>query len=298
VQFVSEAVNPGWLRPSLVLYPELQTFVGTEYSPFEYQLSLRPDLYVPVWKGGVANVRWNIPLTRSDGFDNGKPFETSRAQNRLDRAMLFQAIRLAPDLMANLGVGMILHDNNGMLNELLWQPGDGTHRFRFRQSYAMESRTHSVNQSYLGSYRYRYAPLDTSLEATVGRFWSRDSGYALELKRFFGDTAITIYYKNVNALNNEHYQAGGIQLSMPLTFRQEMRPSPVQVKGSDEWNYAQETQINSNQNNQVGRAIAINPQPAYNLASIFYNRDRLSEAYLKLHLLRLRDAYLRYGLKN
>jgi hypothetical protein len=200
--------------------------------------------------------------------------------------------------MVNLGAGMILHDNNGTLNELLWQPGDGSHRIRLRQAYAIDSRSHDSNQTWLGAYRYRYAPLDLSLEATAGRFWSRDTGFTFEVKRFFGDTAFSIYYKNVLSAGNERISAGGIQLSLPLTFREEMRPAPLQIKGSDEWNYAQETELASKGLPQIGRAIAINPQPAYNLGSVFYNRDRLSEAYLKLHLLRLRDAYLRYGLSE
>ncbi len=298
VHFVSEAVNPAWLRPSLVLYPELKTFIGMENTPADYLLSIRPDLYLPLWKGAVANARLDFPLSWSDSFDDGQPLRGSRQPSQLDRLMLFQAIRLAPTLMADIGAGMIVHDSNGTLNELLWQPGDGTHRFRLRQAFAVNSETHARNEVYLGAYRYRYAPLDLSLEATVGRFWSRDTGFTVELKRFFGDTAFSIYYKDVRSDVDERIHAGGIQLSFPLTLRREMSPSPVQLKGSDEWNYAQETEITSKGSNQVGRAIAINPQPAFNLGTVFYNRDRLSEAYLKLNLLRLRDAYLRYGLSD
>ena len=295
VHFVAEAVNPGWLRPSLVLYPELKTFIGMENSPADYLLSLRPDLYLPLWKGAVANARWDIPLSWSDSFDDGQPLRGSRTPSRMDRLMLFQALRLAPTLMADIGAGMIVHDSNGTLNELLWQPGDGTHRFHLRQAFAVNSQTHARNEVYLGAYRYRYAPLDLSLEATAGRFWSRDTGFTVELKRFFGDTAFSVYYKNVRSAADERIHAGGIQFSFPLTLRREMNPSPVQLKGSDEWNYAQETEIASKGLNQVGRDIAINPQPAFNLATVFYNRDRLTESYLKKHLLRLRDAYIRYG---
>ena len=279
-------------------YPELKTFIGMEHAPADYLLSLRPDLYLPLWKGSVANARWDFPVSWSNGFDDGRPLRGNRTPSQLDRLMLFQAVRLAPTLMANIGAGMIVHDSNGTLNELLWQPGDGSHRFRFRQAFAVDSDTHSTNEVYLGAYRYRYAPLDASLEATAGRFWSKDTGFTVELKRFFGDTAFSIYYKNVHSTDNERIQAGGVQLSFPLTLRREMNPSPVQVKGNDEWNYAQETEITSKGLNQVGRAIAINPQPSFNLATVFYNRDRLSESYLKLNLLRLRDAYLRYGLKE
>jgi hypothetical protein len=298
VHFVAEAVNPGWLRPQLVLYPELKTFIGMENSPADYLLSLRPDLYLPLWKGAVANARWDIPVGWSDGFDDGQPLRGSRTPRQMDRLMLFQAVRLAPTLMADIGAGMIVHDSYGTLNELLWQPGDGTHRFRLRQAFADNPQTHARNEVYLGAYRYRYAPLDTYLEATAGRFWSRDTGFTVELKRFFGDTAFSIYYKDVRSAADERIHAGGVQFSFPLTLRREMPPSPVQLKGNDEWNYAQETEIASKGLNQVGRAIAINPQPYFNLGTVFYNRDRLTESYLKLHLLRLRDAYIRYGMNE
>jgi hypothetical protein len=298
VHFVAEAVNPGWLRPQLVLYPELKTFIGMENSPADYLLSLRPDLYLPLWKGAVANARWDIPLSWSDGFDDGQPLRGSRTPSQMDRLMLFQAVSLAPTLMANIGAGMIVHDGYGTLNELLWQPGDGTHRFRLRQAFADNSHTPARSEVYLGAYRYRYAPLDLSLEATAGRFWSRDTGFTLELKRFFGDTAFSVYYKDVRSDSSERIHAGGVQFSFPLTLRREMNPSPVQLKGNDEWNYAQETEIASKGLNQVGRAIAINPQPYFNLGTVFYNRDRLTESYLKLHLLRLRDAYIHYGLNE
>jgi hypothetical protein len=298
VHFVAEVVNPGWLRPQLVLYPELKTFIGMENSPADYLLSLRPDLYLPLWKGAVANARWDIPLSWNDGFDDGQPLRGSRTPSQMDRLMLFQAVSLAPTLMANIGAGMIVHDGYGTLNELLWQPGDGTHRFRLRQAFADNSHTHARSEVYLGAYRYRYAPLDLSLEATAGRFWSRDTGFTLELKRFFGDTAFSVYYKDVRSDSSERIHAGGVQFSFPLTLRREMNPSPVQLKGNDEWNYAQETEIASKGLNQVGRAIAINPQPYFNLGTVFYNRDRLTESYLKLHLLRLRDAYIHYGLNE
>jgi hypothetical protein len=73
-----------------------------------------------------------------------------------------------------------------------------------------------------------------------------------------------------------------------------MKPYPLQVKGAEEWSYAQETRIVSpGGRNYVSTSIGVNPKPPFDLDRVFYNRDRLSEAYIKRHLLRLRDAYLR-----
>ena len=294
VNFVSGASNPSWLRPTLVLAPGLKTFVGTEVSPFDYLLSLKPELFVPLWKGAVIDARWDIPLAWSDNFDDRKSFRSSRNSSRLERLMLFQAVKLAPTLMANLGAGEVLPHQYGTLNELLWSPGDATHRFGVRQSYLEDSRNGNARtEVYLGSYRYRYAPLDLSLELTGGRFFFNDTGALVELKRYFGDTLFSFFYKDVDTAEKRHLRAGGVQFVFPLTPRRDMKATVAQVKGIDNWSYAQETVI-SGRNSVDVPPLAVNPVPAYNISDVFHNRDRLSEAYVKMHLLRLRDAYLRY----
>jgi hypothetical protein len=150
---------------------------------------------------------------------------------------------------------------------------------------------------YLGSYRYLFAPLDLSLEATGGRFWGQDTGFSLELKRFFRDTAVSTYYKNTTTLEGKHWQAAGIQFAFPLTPRKDLKIGPLQVRGTDEWAYAQETTlaIGGQKTNDVNRpSLAINPQPTPALYRSYYNRDRLSAAYVEQHLDRLREAWLQY----
>jgi hypothetical protein len=207
--------------------------------------------------------------------------------------------------MLNLGAGMILHDTYGTVNELMWTPGDGNHRFLLKQVYTSSSDPQALyqsNRAYLGSYRYYFGPLDLHLEGTAGQFLDNDRGFSIELKRFFGDTAFSLFYKNSwteakTNVDREHVQMGGVQISIPLTPRRDMKPSIVQVKGSNEWSYVQETKIVTPGNaNNVNTSIGMDPQMGYNLERVYYNRDRLSEEYIRMHLPRLRDAYLTYRL--
>jgi hypothetical protein len=46
--------------------------------------------------------------------------------------------------------------------------------------------------------------------------------------------------------------------------------------------------------NTVATSVGVDPTPPYNLEHVFFNRDRMSEPYLRKHLLRLRDAYMTY----
>lgn len=282
---------------SLILSPGLQTFVGTEVGVFDYLLSFRPEIISNLWNGGVFQARWDIPLSWSSNFNNSKAFRGSRNDPRMDRAMLFQGVNLAPGVMANLGAGLVLHNTYGTLNELMWSPGEGTHRLRAAQAWARDQNSRKTMDMYLGSYRYFFAPYDLSLEVSGGKFWGQDTGFSVELKRFFADTAISTYYKNSTTAERKHWQLAGIQLAFPLTPRKDLKIGPLQIRGSDEWSYSQETTlaIGSQKTNDVlSQGIAINPQPTTALYHSYYNRDRLGEDYFKQHIDRLREAWNRY----
>ena len=302
VQYLAGDRNSGILKSSLVLAPGLSTWVGTEVGVFDYLLSLKPELTVQAWKGAVLNARWDIPFSWSDNLDNGKTFRNSRNDPQLERLMIFQGLKPFPNVMLNLGAGMFLHQINGTINEMTWTPGDGSHRISLTQGWTEHSISHKKNEIYLGSYRYYFSPLDLSLTGTYGRFWAQDHGFNLELKRFFNDTAISVYYKNSVATDSKRWEAVGIQFSFPLTPRQDMKPYAVQVRGSDAWSYAQETTLkNNNFNNSRGSLnylapypLTMAPQPTMGLLQSYQNRDRLSAVYIKTHTERLREAWLKY----
>ena len=298
VTFLPE--EPSWRLPhtALILAPGLTTFVGTEVGVFDYLLSLKPEVISNLWPGGVVDARWDIPVSWSDNFDEGKPFRSSRYVSRMDRLMLFQGVQVMSGLKANLGAGMILHDNYGVLNEAVWSPGDGTHRLRMVQGWSRDGVSDHNLTVYLGSYRYYLAQLDLFLGATAGRFWGQDQGFSTELKRFFGDTAVSAFYKNTTTREGKHWQAAGIQFSFPLTFRKDLHLGPVVVRGPDEWGYAQETTLavgGQKSNDVVSQSLAIDPEPAPSLRHAYDNRDRLNAEYVRAHLKRLRDAWQCFG---
>jgi len=299
IAFLPGTAATSWLRSSIVLAPGLSTVIGSDYGVFDYLLSLKLDYNVTLWKGALLEARWDVPVTWSENYDDGKPLRSSRKGTTFERLMLFQTVKLAPTLMANLAAGEYLHDTYGTVNEVMWTPGSGTHRLRFKQAY-LENDTVTGNdrkrEAYLASYRYFFRPLDLYLEGTVGRFYNNDQGGTVELKRFFGDTAFSVYYKNTKQPGaKDRIQVGGVQFAFPLTPRRDMKPYRVQVRGSNEWAYAMETKIAENgEVNTFYEPVGINPQPGSRMENLMYNRDRLSEGYLREHLLRLRDAYIKY----
>jgi hypothetical protein len=307
VTFVDGDHNSSFLATSLVLWPGLSTKIGTDYSALDYVLSLKPEIFTNLWAGGVINARWDIPLFWSDNFDDGKPYRNDRTPGRMERLMLFQGIKLLQDVIANLGAGVVLHGVNGTMNELVWQPGTGDHRVRLAQLWGRNDKARADIESFLASYRYYYSPLDLSLEGTVGKFISQDRGFSLELKRLFGDTAFSVYYKNSTTPDNlkrwdtepTHWQAVGVQFAFPLTLEKDMKHYyKMQLRGTDEWVYGQETTIasgNSDNANYLPPApLAVAPTFTGSLHDQYLNRDRLNESYIKAHLERLRDAWIKY----
>lgn len=305
INFVAGNVNSSFLSTSLLLWPGLSTFVGTDYSAFDYVLSLKPELFTNLWSGGVINARWDIPLLWSENLEEGKPYRNSRTPSRIDRLMLFQGVKLLPNVMANLGAGMLMHGLYGTMNELSWQPGDGAHRIRLAQSWGRNDGTQKEIETYLASYRYYFSPLDVSLEGTAGKFWSKDTGFSVELKRFFGDAAFSLYYKKSTIKESmslglpTNWQAVGVQLAFPLTPEKDMKHYyKMQVRGTDEWQYAQETTIASgnsaNANYLPPVPLAVAPVFTGSLHNQYMNRDRLSASYIKSHLERLREAWIKY----
>ncbi|MFZ4857253.1 MAG: YjbH domain-containing protein [Desulfuromonadaceae bacterium] len=292
--FIAGDSNSDWLRPSLILYPGLKTFVGTEVGVFDYLLSVKPELQMTAWKGAQLNVRWDIPVSWSHNFDDYEVFAPVRNSPMMDRLMLFQGINLAPGLIANLGAGMIQHNINGTLNELVWSPGAGMHHFRVAQAFARNSDTKEDKKAFLGSYRLYLAPLDLFLEGTVGKFWGQDTGGVLSLKRFFGDTAVDVYYKDTETPEKKRWQVAGMAISFPLTPRRDMKRSPLQVRGTEEWSYGQETVLAVNgqkTNDTISASFGVNPLPSPGIYRSYLNRDRLNEDYIQAHKGRLKEAW-------
>jgi hypothetical protein len=300
IVYLGPVANSTPFSARLELYPGLITYVATDVGVFDFLLSLKPDLYINLWKGAVTQLRADIPVAWSQNLDDGKAYRNDRNNARIDRALLHQTISLPAAVMARVGGGMIMPDTYGTVNEVVWNPGAGAHSFQVFQELAQKSKGGvTIDYSaYTAGYRYYCALLDTSVRIDGGRFWTKDTGITMELKRFFGDVETTIFYKNSQLPDHGgNVQAGGITFALPLTLRKEFTRPPLQLTGSNEWSYSQQSLIvTPGESNYVSVSTGIRPQLSYNLMRTFANRDRLSTAYIKSNLARMREAWLKYGI--
>ncbi len=294
VRFVGERENSSLYRPRLVLYPGMKTFLGTEISTFDYLVSLRPDLRIPMWTGGVFSARWDIPIFWSEEFDDGEAYARQREDARLDRVMFHQAFKLLPDVATQFSLGQYAEDNYGLFSETFWSPGKGRHRIGLKLGYFQDEDLSIDREIYLATYRFYWERLDLFLEGTYGQYWHQDQGVTAEVKRYFGDTAISFFYRHIGTDTGE--RAGGIRITLPLTPRRDMKPWYFQVTGSDSWWYEHQTTVaDEGQRNPVVANLAVNPKTTHDLAQAYFNDDRLNERYIRVHAMRLREAYQRWG---
>lgn len=318
IRFIGEEENSSRFKPRFYIYPGLITYFGTEIGVCDYNLSIKPELQVHLWKGGLLSAIWDIPIFYSDDFrDNTLSYNLGNARTtpQMESLMLYQSFRLAPGLMTMFSGGLYLKDvdgfeNIGAFNETIWNPGNGKHRFKtlvgyftddrkgeeFTQGVYRPGRYYEENMDreiYLGSYRFYWDQFNVFFETTYGKYWHQDTGVTLELKRFFGDTCVSLYYQNVGS--GDFSKAAGISISLPLTPRRDMKPKYGQIRGADQWSHSYGKPIVSEgKPNWLNPYLAVIPETSHNLERNYYNRDRLNEQYIRQHLLRLREAYDRF----
>lgn len=151
-------------------------------------------------------------------------------KGEFDRVLVHQAFRLPADLFTKFSAGRIMSDYEGVQNETRWESAQGVHRVKLETArFTNDERDHTATPI-LGSYRYYKADWDWAGELTVGEFWEGDKGYKLVSKHWFGDTEIRLF------LRDTREQIAGIEFAIPLTLRQDMKPTRFgQIRGTEQF---------------------------------------------------------------
>lgn len=289
VDWVSERENRHTLKPRVILSPSLYSTIGTELGVFDYSLALSTNLQVPVWTGGLVDVRHMLPIANSDDYEPGEYFGNDRHQSEIDRALIHQGFKLPQDAFAQVSVGQIKTDYLGGTGELRWQSPEGTHKFGLEASYYEHKDNSNARNAtpVLAHYRYYFDQYDWALEANAGEYWAGDTGFKITSKHWFGDTAVSIFFEHTDS------SFAGLNIALPLTFRKDMAPDPIQIRGIEQWTWGYRTMVR-NENNFLDGTLVQEVDLQNRIDRNYYNRDRLSARYINSNLERLRDAYLLY----
>ncbi len=297
-RYVNRIENPAeieWLgagapmtATELVLEPVLRTFVATEYGVLDYGLGLRGRATVPLMNGVLFHIGVQVPIARSDDFRDGENFQNSAVKAGLDQFML-QVFHKPAAQWAWLWSGGMFRlgqaDLPTLALEQLWTSETGAHQWRTKfMGFRAKAALRKVA---LAGYTWFDSDRDYAVSLTAGRFYAGDSGFRLDLKRYFGDTICGLFFKAASRYD----QAVGFQVSLPLTPRQDSQPSGVQIKGSRRWSYGLSTTVNDAEGrNPLRPLLLFEPNLDLNLQRDFFDAERLSPDYLRTHLPRLREA--------
>ena len=277
------------LRPRLVFAPAIRSNVATEYGVFDYSLALSSNLQLPMWQGAMFDVRHFLPVSNSDDFADGKIWADERYHSEVDRILIHQAFWLPADLFTKFSAGRMLYDYDGVQNETRWESEQGVHRFKVESAWFENDKNHDTAKPVLGSYRYYKSDWDWAAEITAGQFWEGDKGYKLVSKHWFGDTEIRLFFRDTT------HKIAGLEVVVPLTFREDMKPTRFgQIRGTAQFAYGVETLVGET-HNQLTSGVAVTPSLAHNVDQVYFNRDRLSPAYVEANLSRMREAYQKYA---
>lgn len=121
------------------------------------------------------------------------------------------------------------------------------------------------------------------------KYYNQDSGFDVQVQRYFGETLIRFFYQNADD------QYIGLGFKLPLTPRYVANTPYGQIKGQNLFSHQTRTTVRSDTGiNFAKPGGLINPVTEFDIENRFLNRNRLTESYLKNHILRLRDVYFTY----
>ncbi len=282
--YLIKDANSNYRKPKIKLALALKTFVATEISEFEYLLSLRPKIYWTLYKGVDFELMADIPFLHSKEFDpDSGAFWNFNEGSRVKDILLHKS-----DIFGNvinvLSLGMY-DDQIGGFESIAYAKGD--HVAKLKLGYLKDRFVDRKREIALASYSYYYPRYDVHLQLRTGKYYNQDSGFDIELKRFFDDISINFFYQKTAD------QYVGVGLEIPITPRK-VPNGLIQLKGDSFYHQFRSTIRSPSGENIIKPGGAVDPKLSFEIEERFLNRKRLNISYLKNHLLRLREVYYKY----
>ncbi len=294
-------MNTGFGRNQVILSPALRHRTATEYGFFDYSLALSSNLYTPLWQGAAVDLRYLTPISESDDFKPGSYWQNSSYKSEVDRALIHQAFTLPWNIKTQFSAGYLLGNYVGAVNETQWYSPEGHHQLGVEVSQLnpidnkdQNGNVFSNKRSLLANYTYSVPEYDWQLSLEGGEYWQGDRGARLTSSHWLGDTQLSASYLSSKPKGSNQFEDFlTLTVSIPLTPWREMKPNFIQVRGTDQFSYALQTRIGDS-HNIISNSLGSKANLQHGLARQYENRNRLSPAYFKANVQRLRNAYLRY----
>lgn len=293
-QMVLRVAPSGRATPLAVsLEPQLRSFVATEMGVLDVDIGARLRGSLALGAGARLNASLIAPIYRTDDFDDPATFGNQRVHSGLDQLLLQKLVAVQPGWRSHVATGFMRVQNLDMgavLHEQMLTSADGRLQWRVYGGYFFNHQSsRSIGLTELNTW---FPAQDISLKLAAGRFIAGDSGVRAELSRYFGDTAIHLFWRAEGRFD----QAGGLGFSMPIGPRRAPSYGPVMVAGDPAWNHRVSTTINAaDQRNPLRPGLLREELPDWDIEQDAYDRGRLAPAWVLNHLSRLREAAWKYA---
>ena len=203
--------------------------------------------------------------------------------------------------MTQFSTGLIYSDYIGIINETNWFSPFGNHSFGTQVShFDLTKKSNNLNKKDtkkgvgLVNYLYSKPKWNWQLELQGGQFWNGDKGIKTTSHHWLGDTKISASYLNSTPKNNgKREQFLTLNMSIPLTPWQDMKPGYLKIRGIDQFSYGLQTRIQENHNilnNGLGGSNLLQ----HNLTREYQGQGRLTSSYFYSNINKLRNSYLTY----
>ena len=278
----------------VTLQPDINTSFGSEWGVFDYSLAARVDANMPVWGGGTINTTVDIPLDKSATFNDGSVFDKDAHELGIKQASIQQVLKPSAQSTALLSAGMTnvrKEDYYTVQSEAAWLSKSGNTKLYGKAAYFKPTDENQKNHDLmLAGIRQEWPNSNWYAEANYGKFFQGDKGANLSIGRRFGDTELTAYTKYI-----AHDEvAAGLQISFPLTPREDYKHQGLVLRGNERWQHTQQTVVNDpvfTNINPVRTDMLLEPELSHNLTRDYLKSGTLSPAYVKANIERLREAY-------
>lgn len=286
VKWLSSNRQQSSFVPRIGLFPSLYSVLGTEYGVFDYSLALAGNFQLPLWQGAELDVRGSTPITSTSDFGDGHSTRFQAHSSSIDRVLMHQAFSFSQGMVTQFSVGQVYEYYRGAMNETRWQSPSGRHKIKFEVGHFNHKDISRLKaEPAIVYYRYHMPEHDWSIEFSAGKYWHGDNGFSIMSKHWFGDTTVNL------SIQKSDFTFAGLSFSIPLTPRKEMRPRGFQVTGIEQWTWGYRTMISNSENFLHYGNLVASPDLQHNIDRAYFNRDRLSPAYIRANLNRLKNAY-------
>ena len=282
------------LRTHIKFEPILKTMVGTDVGVLDYQFLLATSARVHLLKGLDFTTQYDFHIDHSDDFevDTFGAYRYLYNKGGLNSLMLNYSTNYK-NFINTLSVGLYKYDYYGVADQLTYI--NGNHTFGFKLGYFKYDGNYDhpdyqdEKKLFLAKYTYSYRPLDLQLSIQGGKYWKQDTGFDVELKKFFGEVAVSLKYTQTKPdtylfdWSESTNKYVGLYLEIPLDFRKSKTSwDKVQLEGARSFKHGIRTTFKrADGSNRITPGYG--EEPIFNIDhyNFFTNRNRSGAEYVK-----------------